>query len=98
MSERLAQLNSHPRTGVDGAAHDGQWCNESDRHEQLAQLSKALDQLPDRERLALHLYYLETDPVAAATSALGLSRSAYYKLLARAREQLAGIFQGAQQP
>ena len=56
--------------------------------EQLALLEAALDHLDDRERLAVHLYYLETDPVRAAASSLGLSRSGYYKLLARAREHL----------
>jgi RNA polymerase sigma factor (sigma-70 family) len=95
MSERMAQLALVSANQHSGG---GQWSGESDRCEQLAQLSKALDQLPDRERLAIHLYYLETDPVTAATSALGLSRSAYYKLLARARDHLAAVFQGVQQP
>lgn len=94
MNERLAQLNSHPHAG---RLADGRWCNASDRREQLEQLSQALDQLPDRERLAIHLYYLEADPVHAATAALGLSRSAYYKLLARARGQLAACFSEVQQ-
>lgn len=57
----------------------------------LARLSTALDQLPDDERLAIHLQYLEHDPVDAARSALGLSRSGFYKLLARAREHLAQL-------
>jgi RNA polymerase sigma-70 factor (ECF subfamily) len=57
----------------------------------LARLSVALDQLPDDERLAIHLQYLEHDPVLAARAALGLSRSGFYKLLARAREHLARI-------
>ncbi len=61
------------------------------RSEDLERLDAALNQLDDRERLALHLYYLETDPVRAAVSALGLSRSGYYKLLARARESLGRI-------
>ncbi len=59
--------------------------------EQLARLTLALDELPDDERLAIHLYYLEPDPVAAASGSLGLSRSAFYKLLARARDHLASI-------
>lgn len=59
--------------------------------EQLARLTLALDELPDDERLAIHLYYLEPDPVAAAAGALGVSRSAFYKLLARARDHLASI-------
>jgi len=94
MNTRMAHLNSHPSAA--GSPADGQWRNDADRNEQLELLAKALDQLPDRERLAIHLYYLETDPVAAATSALGLSRSAYYKLLARAREQLAACFSEVQ--
>ncbi len=56
--------------------------------EQLDRLDGALEKLDDRERLAIHLYYLEADPVRAAASALGLSRSGYYKLLSRARGNL----------
>ena len=63
----------------------------SEQTEQLGLLGEALAELDDRERLAIHLYYLEADPVRAAASALALSRSGYYKLLARARERLADI-------
>lgn len=62
---------------------------EAIRRERLARLGEALATLDEDERLAVHLYYLDRDPVAAARSALGLSRSAFYKLLARARERLA---------
>lgn len=65
---------------------DGGECAE--RSETLERLSAALDELPDDERLAIHLYYLEPDPVVAAGSTLGISRSGFYKLLARAREHL----------
>ena len=34
--------------------------------EQLGRLDEALARLGERERLAIHLYYLEADPVAAA--------------------------------
>ncbi|MHC4416458.1 MAG: RNA polymerase sigma factor [Planctomycetota bacterium] len=61
------------------------------RAEQLRRLDAALERLDERHRLAIHLYYLEADPVRAAASALGLSRSGYYKLLAKARQQLAGL-------
>ena len=64
---------------------------DSDHAEQLDLLGTALEKLDDRERLAIHLYYLEADPVRAATGAMDLSRSGYYKLLARAREHLAGF-------
>ncbi len=75
---------SAPCTSLDGVAHA----------EQLAQLGAALDQLDERQRLAIHLYYLESDPVSAAADALGLSRSGYYKLLARARTALAAALTG----
>jgi len=62
-----------------------------ERAEELRRLDAALDRLTKRERLAIHLYYLETDPLKAAESAMELSRSGYYKLLARAREHLAAL-------
>lgn len=65
--------------------------------EALDRLTIALDELPDEERLAIHLYYLENDPVAAAGSALGLSRSGFYKLLARAKAHL-GTLMGVVNP
>lgn len=65
------------------------------KHERLEMLSRAMDQLPDNERLALHLYYLEADPVAAASVALGVSRSGFYKLLTRARERLSAMLSEA---
>lgn len=59
------------------------------RSESLERLTEAIDRLPEQERLAVHLFYLDPDPVRAAREALGLSRSGFYKLLARAREHLA---------
>ncbi|MBN1345224.1 MAG: sigma-70 family RNA polymerase sigma factor [Phycisphaerae bacterium] len=59
--------------------------------EQLERLGLALDALADEERLAIHLYYLDADPVEAAASTLGLSRGGFYKLLARARRRLATL-------
>lgn len=59
------------------------------KRESLDRLTIAIQSLPDAERLAIHLYYLDSDPVRAAESSLGLSRSGFYKLLARAREHLA---------
>lgn len=64
--------------------------------ERQALLSAALDELDPRERLAIHLHYLEEDPANAARHALDLSRSGYYKLLARARERLAVFMQEVQ--
>lgn len=81
----LASMNGHPsqlqppQTPPDIAS----------RAESLSRLSAAIDTLPEPERLALHIYYADPDPITAAHSALGLSRSGFYKLLARAREHLA---------
>ena len=62
-----------------------------ERTEDVDRLTAAMDQLDDTERLAIHLHYLEADPVRAAGPALGVSRSGYYKLLVRAREKLAAL-------
>ena len=61
----------------------------SDRREALDRLGAALDQLPDDERLAIHLFYMDSDPIAAACDALNVSRSGFYKLLEKARSRLA---------
>ena len=66
--------------------------------EQMDRLTAALEQLEERERLAVHLYYLDSDPVRAAEAALGLSRSGYYKLLARAKDKLAALMREVQTP
>ena len=60
-----------------------------ERQEASALLSAAIDALPADERLALHLYYIERDPVNAAKRALGVSRPTFYRLVAKAREFLA---------
>ena len=67
----------------------GDGANPGAQAELLDHLTAALDQLDDRERLAIHLHYLDADPMHAAELVLGLSRSGYYKLLARARQRLA---------
>ncbi len=84
------ELRTPPGRGATttGAA-TGDPSQDSDHAEQLDRLGAAMEKLDDRERLAIHHYYLEADPVKAATGAMSLSRSGYYKLLARAREHLA---------
>jgi RNA polymerase sigma-70 factor (ECF subfamily) len=58
---------------------------------QLAELRHAIRQLPEDERMALHLFYLDEQPVAVARQMLGLSQSGFYKLLDRAREHVGSI-------
>ena len=62
-----------------------------ERKEQLERLDEAIDQLPEKERLVIHLHYLDPEPVGAAERSLGLSRSGYYTTLQRARERLSSL-------
>lgn len=53
-----------------------------------AELRAMIARLPETERMALHLYYLDGQPVAAAKQVLSLSQSGFYKVLDRARALL----------
>jgi RNA polymerase sigma factor (sigma-70 family) len=57
--------------------------------EENLRLHKALGRLPEKERLAVHLFYLEEEPVERACSLMGVSRSGFYRLLERGRRRLA---------
>ena len=61
---------------------------------------RLLDQigaLPEAERVAMHLYYLEEQPVEAAQRVLGLSRSGFYRALDRGRRRLRRALGGGQE-
>lgn len=62
--------------------------------EETQRLTAALDRLPERERLAIHLYYMGSDPPRAA-STMRMTRSGFHKLLERARCQLAVLLREA---
>jgi RNA polymerase sigma-70 factor (ECF subfamily) len=49
---------------------------------------QAVRDLPERERMAVHIHYLCGEPAEAVRQILGLSPSGFYKLLERARERL----------
>jgi RNA polymerase sigma-70 factor (ECF subfamily) len=51
-------------------------------------LRRAIAQLPQKERVALHLFYLEENSAERARRLLDLSRSGFYRLLERARKRL----------
>lgn len=51
-------------------------------------LRKMIAKLPEKERLALHTFYLQGNSVEAARRIMGLSRSGYYRVLERARKRL----------
>lgn len=88
---RETSAASETRTAP-GAAED------SAARESLRRLDVALEALPDEERLAIHLFYLDPDPIRAAQECLHLSRSGFYKLLARARGRLSRLMLEAPAP
>jgi RNA polymerase sigma-70 factor (ECF subfamily) len=54
-------------------------------------LLEAIRHLPDKERMALHLFYLVEQPAASAREIMGLSNSGFYKVLERAKHRVAAI-------
>jgi RNA polymerase sigma-70 factor (ECF subfamily) len=57
--------------------------------EQLTRVMRRLAELPEAERLAIHVFYLEGQNAAVAAEKLELSRSGFYALLQRALAHLA---------
>jgi RNA polymerase sigma-70 factor, ECF subfamily len=53
-----------------------------------ALVREAVRELPERERMAVHIHYLCGESAETARQALGLSQSGFYKLLDRARCRL----------
>ena len=56
--------------------------------ERIPLLREAMASLPERERLALHAFYLRGLDLEQAREVLGLSRSGMYRVLSCARERL----------
>ena len=56
---------------------------------QLEQLRENIRKLPVQERLALHTFYLQENSIEDARRIFGLSRSGFYRVLERARKNLA---------
>ncbi len=65
--------------------------------ERINRLHEAMRSLPERERLALHTFYLNGESVGAVRQVLGLSQSGVYRLLDRARRRLKGCLQDRQE-
>ncbi len=60
-------------------------------NDRLKQLRKTIAMLPEKERLALHTFYLQGQSAENARRTMGLSRSGFYRALERARKQLAAL-------
>lgn len=68
-----------------------------DREDAARELRMAIATLPERERVALHLFYLQENPADVARGILGLSHASFYRLLAQARTRLAEILSTEQE-
>ncbi|MBN1435443.1 MAG: sigma-70 family RNA polymerase sigma factor [Sedimentisphaerales bacterium] len=56
--------------------------------QRLDALNIAIEQLPEKEKLALRTYYLQDQDINAAMKIMGMSRSSFYRLLERARKNV----------
>jgi len=56
--------------------------------DRLVLLRRMIATLPEKERLALHTFYLQGKSADNARRIMGLSRSGYYRVLERARKRL----------
>jgi RNA polymerase sigma-70 factor (ECF subfamily) len=56
--------------------------------DRIGLLRKMIATLPEKERLALHTFYLQGNSADKARRIMGLSRSGYYRVLDRARKRL----------
>ena len=54
----------------------------------IEQLRQMIVRLPEKERLALHVFYLQDRSAEDARRIVGLSRSGFYRALSRARRRL----------
>lgn len=68
--------------------------DEADMHDELR---AAIRRLPSKERLALHIFYLDEQPAETARTTLGLSSSGFYKLIDRARQRAAAIIRQSEE-
>ncbi len=82
--QKLRMQNKYTQS-VAGSATTDEYANDG----QLEQLRKKIRKLPALERLALHTFYLKENSVEDARRIFGLSRSGFYRVLERARKQLA---------
>ena len=54
----------------------------------VSELHEAMEKLTEKERLALHVYYLQEQSAEKAQKLLGVSRSGLYRLLEKARKKV----------
>ena len=63
----------------------------------IEQLQQMITTLPEKERLALHTFYLQGKSADSARRIMGLSRSGFYRALERARKHMEKLMLGEQE-
>ena len=63
----------------------------------IERLREMITTLPEKERLALHTFYLQDKSADNARRIIGLSRSGFYRALERARKHLEKLMLGEQE-
>jgi RNA polymerase sigma-70 factor (ECF subfamily) len=66
----------------------------TDQERRSRLLAEALRQLPEADRVVVHLYYFERLGLAEIADVMGVSRDALKMRLARARDRLRGLLKG----
>jgi RNA polymerase sigma-70 factor, ECF subfamily len=79
---------SSARLGAFLAAEQSSPSQQAQRHEELLRLADALDRLPDAQRQAVELHYLQGWPLAAVAEHLGRGKPAVAGLLHRGLDKL----------
>lgn len=64
-----------------------------DDGDQLEVVMRRVAALPERERLAIHAYFVERQPAEQIAQSIGLSRSGFYALVQRAVARLAAPYE-----
>jgi RNA polymerase sigma-70 factor, ECF subfamily len=84
---RRNPLDSQP---LESSTTDDPSQKQVEQKEEQGRVLLAVAALPKRERLAIHAYYFHEQNADDAAVALGLSRSGFYAVLARATNRLRG--------
>jgi RNA polymerase sigma-70 factor, ECF subfamily len=86
IEHRRARARQRSRFGP--LVDDPQQDNHDAAGDEVDLVRQAISELPEQERLAVHIHYLCGEPVETARAVLKLSPSGFYKLLDRARGRL----------
>lgn len=96
-SARLAGYVEHHEERAAARLRDSEPCDATEQVESLWEREKAIEPpMGERERLALHAFYLQGCNAEEARTVLGLTRSSFYRALSSACRRLREAFSGSE--